>query len=73
MRITIRGAVQGVGFRPYTYRLATELELNGWVINSSQGVVIEIEGEDSKVDEFLLRVENEKPPRSFIRSLESSM
>ncbi len=73
MRIIIRGAVQGVGFRPYIYRLATEIGLNGWVINSSQGVFIEVEGERGKLDEFLLRVDKEKPPRSFIRSLESSI
>ena len=45
--ITIQGAVQGVGFRPFVYRLATELGLTGWVNNSAQGVLIEVEG---KVD-----------------------
>ena len=41
--IVIKGAVQGVGFRPFVYRLASELDLKGWVINSSQGVFIEAE------------------------------
>ena len=71
LRVTVRGAVQGVGFRPFVYRLANELGLNGWVNNSSQGVFIEVEGETPKLNSFLLRLENEKPPRSFINSLES--
>ena len=43
-KVTVRGAVQGVGFRPHVFRLATELRLDGWVLNSSQGVFIEAEG-----------------------------
>ena len=43
-KITVHGAVQGVGFRPFVYRLATELRLCGWVLNCSQGVFIEVEG-----------------------------
>jgi hydrogenase maturation protein HypF len=46
--------------------------LNGWVINSSQGVFIETEGEKKILDKFLLKIQNEKPPRSYIQSLESS-
>lgn len=72
LRVTIRGAVQGVGFRPFVYRLATELGLVGWVNNSSQGVFIEVEGPQEKLEDFLLRLPREKPPRSFIQSLESS-
>jgi hydrogenase maturation protein HypF len=71
-RLTIRGAVQGVGFRPFVFRLATELGLSGWVNNSSQGVFAELEGDHSQVQKFILRIEAEKPPRSFIQSLESS-
>jgi hydrogenase maturation protein HypF len=70
--MTIRGAVQGVGFRPFVYRLATELELNGWVNNTARGVFVEVEGAREKLDQFLLRVEREKPAISFIQSLESS-
>ncbi len=70
--MTIRGAVQGVGFRPFLYRLATELGLNGWVNNSACGVNLEVEGAREKLDCFLLRVEREKPAISFIQSLESS-
>ncbi len=72
IRIIIHGAVQGVGFRPFIYRLATEMSLPGWVVNSPQGVFIEVEGEKPQLDTFLLRVEREKPPRSFIQSLEFS-
>ena len=45
VRITVRGAVQGVGFRPFVYRLASELALKGWVINSPQGVTVEVQGD----------------------------
>jgi len=70
LRITIRGAVQGVGFRPFIYRLATGLSLNGFVTNSTQGVSIEVEGPAAVLEVFLLRIETEKPPPSFIQSLE---
>ena len=72
LRITIHGAVQGVGFRPFIYRLATGLGLNGFVTNSAQGVVIEVEGPRAVLEGFLLQVEAEKPPHSFIQSLEHS-
>ena len=72
MRIVIRGAVQGVGFRPFIYRLAAEMGLPGWVNNSSQGVFIEAEGDNESLQRFLLRIQSEKPPISFIQSLESS-
>ncbi len=64
--------MQGVGFRPFIYRIATELDLKGWVLNSSSGVFIEVEGPTEKLRRFLLRIETEKPPISFIQSLESS-
>jgi len=73
LRVTIRGAVQGVGFRPYVYRLAREMALQGWVKNNSQGVFIEVEGPAVALDEFLLRLPREKPPLAFIQSLESSV
>jgi len=73
LRVTIRGAVQGVGFRPFVYRLATEIGLDGWVKNSPQGVFIEAEGPKETLDTFLLRLEREKPRLSFIQSLEYSL
>ncbi len=72
VHIAVRGAVQGVGFRPFVYRLARETGLTGWVLNSPQGVFIEAEGAKSRLDEFVLRIEKERPPRSFIQSLEYS-
>jgi acylphosphatase len=72
LRISIRGAVQGVGFRPFVHRLATKLDLTGWVNNSSQGVTIEVEGQREVLEKFLLSLQAEKPPRSSIQSLESS-
>jgi len=72
LKIIVRGAVQGVGFRPFVYRLATELELNGWVSNSAQGVFIEVEGGRDSLQRFLLRLEKDKPPRAVVQSLESS-
>ena len=64
LKAVVRGAVQGVGFRPFVYRLATELGLAGWVKNSAQGVFIEVEGERGALDQFMLRFEKSKPPRA---------
>jgi len=73
LKIAIRGLVQGVGFRPFVYRLAREESLGGWVKNSPQGVFIEVEGPKKSLDDFLLRLPQEKPPLSFIQSLEYSV
>ena len=70
--IAIRGAVQGVGFRPFVYRLATELGLTGSVCNSSAGVRIEAEGGKDLLDKFLIRLSSEHPPRASIHSFEYS-
>jgi Hydrogenase maturation factor len=72
LKVTVRGAVQGVGFRPFVYRLASELKLKGWVSNSSQGVFIELEGPRVMLDEFAIRLTKEKPPLAVIQSFESS-
>src|SRR5215510_2967706 len=70
VRIVIRGAVQGVGYRPHVYRLATELHLTGWVSNSPEGVCIEAEGSRDTVDEFLSRLNRLQPPRAAVHSLD---
>ena len=57
--IRVRGLVQGVGFRPYVWRLAKELGLQGWVRNDSAGVTIAVDGE--KIAEFLARLPHELP------------
>ena len=51
-KITIRGIVQGVGFRPFVFNLAERLNLHGWVLNNSQGVEIEAEGERDAIERF---------------------
>jgi hydrogenase maturation protein HypF len=70
LKLAVRGAVQGVGFRPFVFRLATSLGLTGWVNNSSQGAFIEAEGPRGALERFLLRLEADKPAHSFIQSLE---
>ncbi|MFN4319145.1 MAG: acylphosphatase [Aquificaceae bacterium] len=70
LRIRLKGMVQGVGFRPFVYRLAQDLGLKGWVINSSSGVEIEVEGEEKALEEFLLKLQTQKPPLSHIYSQE---
>jgi hydrogenase maturation protein HypF len=72
LRVQIRGAVQGVGFRPFVYRLASDLDLRGWVINSSSGVVVEVEGGSAALEQFLLRVARDCPPRAIVHGLESA-
>jgi hydrogenase maturation protein HypF len=71
-RIAIRGAVQGVGFRPFVFRLAHDLGLNGWVNNAAEGVFIDVEGPRPTVREFLRRLESDKPEIALIQSLEAT-
>ena len=68
-RVKIAGVVQGVGFRPYVYCLATELELSGEVANGTGGVVVEIEGEAARVEEFLRRLPLDIPPLAQVDSI----
>src|SRR5579863_1685879 len=72
MRITLRGAVQGVGFRPFVYRLATEMSLTGWVMNSSSGLVVEVEGASDQLSRFAQRLEQERPKASVVTVHESA-
>ncbi len=72
LRLAVRGAVQGVGFRPFVYRLAQARQLRGWCCNAPQGVVIEVEGERAQLDDFRLALEREIPPRAAIHGLELS-
>ena len=72
IHIAIRGAVQGVGFRPFVYKIANELGLKGYVLNNSMGVFVEAEGNEAVLKKFLLRIETEKPKLSVITSLEHS-
>jgi hydrogenase maturation protein HypF len=63
--------VQGVGFRPFIHRLASQLILTGWINNTAQGLVIEVEGRRAALESFLFRLEDEMPPRCFLHSMES--
>jgi hydrogenase maturation protein HypF len=71
-RIRVRGQVQGVGFRPFVYRLAQELDLAGWVRNDGEGVDIEAEGAAPALDAFILRLETDAPPLASVTSVEAS-
>ncbi|MDR3723089.1 MAG: carbamoyltransferase HypF [Terracidiphilus sp.] len=64
--VLVQGVVQGVGFRPFVYRLATEEALGGAIGNDTDGVTIEIEGERERLDAFLLRLRAETPPLARI-------
>jgi hydrogenase maturation protein HypF len=62
LRISVRGVVQGVGFRPFVYQLATKHNLKGWVCNTSGDVKIEVEGERRVLDRFLDDLVAQAPP-----------
>ncbi|NOX37663.1 MAG: carbamoyltransferase HypF [Calditrichaeota bacterium] len=68
--IHIQGKVQGVGFRPFVYRLATEMGLTGWVNNGKDGVHIEVEGMEETLQRFVQRVQAEAPAISHILSVD---
>lgn len=68
----VSGTVQGVGFRPFAYRLATELELGGHVRNGAEGALVEVEGEPERVAEFLRRLRSEAPPLAAVEAVEPS-
>src|SRR5450432_2331362 len=68
-RLLEQGAVQGVGFRPFIYRLATESGISGWVTNSAQGGDIEVEAPCAELDEFVAQIEAQKPPHSSIQHI----
>jgi hydrogenase maturation protein HypF len=65
----VRGVVQGVGYRPFVYRLALEEGLAGFVGNDTDGVTIEIEGPEAQVEAFLVRLQTEAPPLARIDSV----
>jgi hydrogenase maturation protein HypF len=69
-RIHITGVVQGVGFRPFVYSLATRLELTGWVRNSSAGVDIEIDGSPEALTTFVEALQQEAPPLARIDEIQ---
>ncbi len=68
--VLLQGAVQGVGFRPFVYRLAVDLALSGYVCNSSFGVTIEAEGSIDRVQDFLICLRSKCPPQALIEDLQ---
>jgi len=69
LRISVRGVVQGVGFRPFVFRLAREHGLAGWVRNTSGSVEIEVEGPAAAVDGFLSALTAQAPPMARIEGV----
>ncbi|MEA2135227.1 MAG: hydrogenase maturation protein HypF [Solirubrobacteraceae bacterium] len=69
VRARVEGTVQGVGFRPFVYRLASELDLAGFVLNDERGVLLEVEGGETAVDGFLRRLSEEAPPLAAIEAV----
>jgi hydrogenase maturation protein HypF len=67
--VLVNGVVQGVGYRPFVYRLALEEGLAGFVGNDTGGVTIEIEGPGERVEAFLVRLRSEAPPLARIDSV----
>jgi hydrogenase maturation protein HypF len=70
LEIRVRGIVQGVGFRPFVYNLAKALQLTGYVLNSSAGVLIEVEGEPAQLDRFQCELRENPPPLAQIEEME---
>ena len=70
-KVLVEGIVQGVGFRPFVYRIATELELAGYVRNLGNVVEIIIQGSDDKIADFIYKLQNELPPIAKINNLET--
>ncbi len=66
VRARVEGVVQGVGYRPFVYRLAAELGLGGWVLNDASGVLLEAEGEPAAVAGFLDRLAADAPPLAVV-------
>ncbi len=71
-RFRVRGTVQGVGFRPFVYRIARELSLGGWVLNDSEGVLAEVQGPAKAVEAFARRLRDDLPPLASIDAIERS-
>jgi hydrogenase maturation protein HypF len=69
VRLRVEGTVQGVGFRPYVYRLAGDLGLAGWVMNDEHGVLAEVEGEVAAVERFLARLPEDTPPLATVEDI----
>lgn len=72
LAISVKGVVQGVGFRPFVYQLALAQGLTGWVTNTSGEVRIEVEGSRERLESFLVGLEKKAPPQSHITNIMST-
>jgi hydrogenase maturation protein HypF len=70
VRARVDGTVQGVGYRPFVYRLADELGIAGWVLNDERGVLVEAEGAPDAVEAFVARLSADAPPLAEVRGVE---
>jgi len=68
-RFTVTGVVQGVGFRPFVHRIASELGLSGFVGNDSGAVFLEVQGPGTRIDEFHRRLRGDAPPLAAISAI----
>ena len=68
--IRVRGVVQGVGFRPFVYRLARANTLGGWVLNGEEGVEIYLEGAEQGLQAFVREMKMQPPPAASIAEME---
>lgn len=69
LSLTVKGIVQGVGFRPFVYSLAHALNLSGWVKNAASGVFIEVEGPEADLEQFCRFLTEQAPPLARIDSV----
>lgn len=69
LKIGVNGIVQGVGFRPFVYRLAAKCGLGGWVFNDDGGVQLEVEGPAESLERFLISLQAEAPPQAVISAV----
>ena len=72
LHIQVQGVVQGVGFRPFVYRIALERALSGWVRNRPDGVEIEVQGPEPLLQDFLRALEDQKPAPAHIEQVEAT-
>src|SRR5580704_457816 len=68
--IRVRGVVQGVGFRPFVYRLACANALNGWVLNAEEGVEVHLEGAQAGLEAFVRELKAQPPPAASISAID---
>lgn len=70
-RLEIKGIVQGVGFRPFIYRLAKNYNLKGFVFNNTKGVIVDLEGSRSSIENVIREIKEQSPPLARIKGIES--